>query len=103
MDRFDPYDSMDRIPADPARRIFVIGDPRETNVPFATQRLYFDGLVARHHAAWLVPLQRARDARHHDLVDFGEVATGMCAAGAPTQGILDTLDAMPEPPARLTN
>lgn len=103
MTSFDPYAALDRIPRAPERRIFVIGDPRETNVPFQTQKLYFEGLVARGHAAWLLPLERATDARHHDLVDFGETANGMCAAGASTDRIIETLKAMPEPPARLTN
>ncbi|MBT9293246.1 alpha/beta hydrolase family protein [Prosthecodimorpha staleyi] len=101
--RFDPYQSLDQIPADPKRRIFVIGDPRETNVPFAAQKRYFDGLVGRGHAAWLLPLERATDARHHDLVDFGETANGLCAAGASTQTIIDTLNRMPEQGPRLTN
>lgn len=101
--RFDPSASPDRVPVDRARRIFVIGDPRETNVPFAAQRQYFEGLVSRGHAAWLVPLERATDARHHDLVDFGETANGLCAAGADTEAILTTLRAMPDQPARLTN
>lgn len=101
--RFDPYTSLDKIPADPARRIFVIGDPREKNAPFLTQKLYFDGLAARGHAAWLIPLERAIDARHHDLVDFGETANEMCAAGAATSKIIATLNAMPEQPPRKTN
>ena len=101
--RFDPSESIARIPADPARRVFVIGDPRETNVPFATQRLFHERLAARGVAAWLVPLERATDARHHDLVDFGETATGLCAAGADTATILRRLGEMPEQPARLTN
>lgn len=101
--RFDPSTALDRVPADPARRVFVIGDPRETNVPFASQRLYFDGLTARGHRAWLLPLERATDPRFHDLVDFGETATGLCAAGAETAAILDTLTAMPDQQARRTN
>ncbi len=101
--RFDPYDKLDTIPADPTRRVFVIGDPRETNVPFSSQKAYFEGLVARGHAAWLLPLERATDARHHDLVDYGETANGMCAAGAPTDSIITTLEAMPEQKARLSN
>jgi hypothetical protein len=36
LNRFDPYTSLGRIPTDPERRVFVIGDPRERNVPFAT-------------------------------------------------------------------
>jgi pimeloyl-ACP methyl ester carboxylesterase len=101
--RFDPYTSLDKIPADQKRRIFVIGDPREKNVPFSAQKLYFEGLVARGHAAWLIPLERATDARHHDLIDFGETANEMCAAGANTDTIIETLKAMPEQSPRLTN
>jgi len=100
---FDPYESLDRIPRDPTRRIFVIGDPRETNVLFRTQRLYFDGLAHRGHAAWLVPLERAPAPRHHSLVDFGERATGMCAKGAVSDVIISTLRAMPNQPKRISN
>jgi len=100
---FDPYDSLDRIPKDPGRRIFVIGDPRETNVFFHTQRRYFDGLAARGHAAWLVPLERAPAPKFHSLVDFGETATGLCAQGEDTDAILATLKAMPDQRARISN
>lgn len=100
---FDPYDSLDRIAPDPRRRIFVIGDPRETNVLFRTQRLYFDGLKQRGHAAWLVPLERAPAPRHHSLVDFGETALGLCGRGDDTARILATLDAMPDQRERISN
>ncbi|MGL1227204.1 hypothetical protein ACSTKV_23170, partial [Vibrio parahaemolyticus] len=75
----------------------------ETNVPFSTQRLYFDGLVARGHAAWLVPLDRAPDVRHHGLVDFGETAAGLCAGGIGTGVILAALSAMPDQLPRMSN
>ncbi|MCA0451136.1 MAG: S9 family peptidase [Proteobacteria bacterium] len=101
--RFDPYVSLDRVPKDPARRVFVIGDPRETNVPFATQKLYYDGLIARGHAATLIPLARTTDARHHDLVDFAETALGLCANGASGDVIAQALRALPNPPPRVTN
>ncbi len=103
LSRFDPAASLDKVPADPVRRIFVIGDPRETNVPFATQRLYFDGLVARGHAASLVPLERATDVRHHNLVDFGETAMMSCAGGAGTPDILARLQALPPQRPRASN
>lgn len=101
--RFDPIASIDKVATAPDRRVFVIGDPRETNVPFPTQKLYFDALAARGHAAWLVPLRKATDPRHHNLVDHGETANAMCAAGATTDAILSTLNAMPDQRARLTN
>lgn len=103
LSRFDPYLSLDKVARNSERRIFVIGDPRETNVPFSAQTLYFDGLVARGHAAWLVPLERATDARRHDLVDFAEAANGLCAAGVGTEAILRELQAMPPQSARLSN
>jgi len=101
--RFDPYLVLDRIPKNAMRRVFVIGDPRETNVPFATQKRYYDGLIARGHAAALIPLARATDARHHDLVDFAETALGMCANGASGDAIAQALRALPDPPPRITN
>lgn len=101
--RFDPYRSLDKVAPDSKRRIFVVGDPRETNVPFSAQQLYFKGLVDHGHAAWLLPLARATDSRHHDLVDFGETANGMCAAGAETKTIIKALEGMPEQGPRLTN
>ncbi|WP_454017091.1 alpha/beta hydrolase family protein [Azospirillum sp. Marseille-Q6669] len=100
---FDPADSLDRIPPDPERRIFVIGDPRETNIPFHTQRGYFDALVERGHAAWLVPLERAPAPRHHSLMDFGETALGLCGSGTDTGRILATLKAMPDQRDRISN
>ncbi|MGY2051740.1 alpha/beta hydrolase family protein [Methylobacterium sp. JK268] len=101
--RFDPAQALDAVPTDPGRRVFVIGDPRETNVVFSSQTLYYEGLVSRGHAARLVPLRRATDARHHGLVDFSETATGLCASGAATETIVRTLEAMPEQQPRITN
>ncbi|QCO17723.1 alpha/beta hydrolase (plasmid) [Azospirillum brasilense] len=100
---FDPADSLDRIPRAPKRRVFVIGDPRETNIPFDTQRGYYDALTARGHAAWLVPLERAPAPRRHNLVDFGETALGLCGSGADTGRILATLKAMPDQRDRISN
>ncbi|NUB23911.1 alpha/beta hydrolase family protein [Azospirillum brasilense] len=100
---FDPAASLDRIPPDPERRVFVIGDPRETNIPFDTQRGYFDALTARGHAAWLVPLERAPAPRHHSLVDFGETALGLCGSSADSGQIVATLKAMPDQRERISN
>lgn len=100
---FDPYDSLDRIAHDPKRRVFVIGDPRERNVLFSTQVLYFRGLRARGHAAWLAPLEKAAPPDFHSLVDFGETATGMCARGDRAADILAALAAMPPQPTRISN
>ncbi|MDR3514642.1 MAG: alpha/beta hydrolase [Azospirillaceae bacterium] len=100
---FDPYDEIDHIPRQTALRIFLIADPRDTNIPFSTQRLYFDGLKRRDLDAWLVPLKKAPKPKYHSLVDFGETATGMCASGAPTDAILERLRPMPQQSDRISN
>ena len=40
-DYYDPIDHVHEIPQDANRRIFVVADPRDTNVPFGTQTKYF--------------------------------------------------------------
>ena len=100
---FDPYNSIDRIPSQSGRRIFLIADPRDTNIPFSTQELYFDALKRRGLDAWLVPLQKAPKPKYHSLVDFGETATGMCANGATTDSILEKLRDMPQQSDRISN
>ncbi|SFH64291.1 alpha/beta hydrolase [Bradyrhizobium sp. Gha] len=100
---FDPYDSLKQIPDQPARRIFLISDPRDSNIPFSTQELYFKGLESRGHAAWLVPLMKARGPTYHSLVDFGQAAEGMCADGVATDVMLKTLRAKPMESDRISN
>ncbi|MGY8663095.1 alpha/beta hydrolase [Bradyrhizobium sp. UFLA05-109] len=100
---FDPYDSIDKIPDQPGRRIFLIADPRDTNIPFSTQELYFNALKKRGLDVWLVPLQKAPKPKYHSLVDFGETATGMCASGATTDSILKKLNDMPQQSDRISN
>lgn len=102
-DLFDPLESVDQIPVDLVRRIFVIGDPRDRNVLFGTQRLYFDALRNHGHAAWLLSLERGLAPEHHDLLDIAEAATGMCAQGATTPRIVETLKSMPAQAARVSN
>lgn len=100
---FDPYDALDRVPRQPDRQVFVLADPRETNIPFSTQKLYFDGLRSRGHVAWMLPLEKALAPKYHSLVDFGEAATGMCANGTPAETILQTLRRMPPQSSRIMN
>ena len=100
---FDPFEALDQIPKQPDRRIFVLADPRETNIPFPTQKLYFDQLKSRGHTAWMLALRKATPPKYHSLVDFGEAATGMCANGTGTNAILKTLQEMPPQSNRITN
>ncbi|WP_234908713.1 alpha/beta fold hydrolase [Rhizobium rhizogenes] len=100
---FDPYDALDQIPKQPDRRVIMLADPRETNIPFSTQKLYFDGLKLRGHTAFMLTLKKAAAPKYHSLVDFGEAATGMCANGTETDAIFRTLRAMPPQSNRITN
>jgi pimeloyl-ACP methyl ester carboxylesterase len=102
-DLFDPLQSVDRIPVDRDRRIFVIGDPRDRNVFFRTQRLYFDALRNHGDAAWLLSLERGLAPEYHDLLDIAETATGMCAQGITTPRIVEKLKSMPAQAARVSN
>ena len=50
----------------------MIGDPRDENVYFSTQQLYFDGLKKRNLPAWLLPLEKAPEGyAHFDARDEG--------------------------------
>lgn len=102
-DWFDPAASLNAVRADPRRHVIVMGDPRDSNVPFATQTLYAEGLRRRGHDVTLIPLERATDARHHGLVDWAEAATGLCARGESPAAIAAALQAMPDPPPRISN
>ena len=100
---FDPFDALDNVPKQPDRRVFMLADPRETNIPFPSQKLYFDALKARGHAVWMAVLKKAPPPKYHSLVDFGEAATGMCANGTQTDIILQTLQNMPQQSSRVMN
>ena len=99
----DPYSDISKIRTAPNQRIFVIGDPRDENVYFFTEQLYFDALKKRNLPAWLVPLEKGPAPEYHSLVDFGETATGLCANGAPTDHIIESLQAMPDQRVRVSN
>lgn len=99
----DPIASTGTIPDDANRRVFVLADPRDSNVKFSLHRRYIDALKHQGVSVQFVPLEKALAPEFHDMVDFAETATGMCAAGTPTADILKTLGEMPDQVARKTN
>jgi len=88
-DFHDPIDQIARIPQDNKRRIFVVGDPRDRNVPFETQVAYHARLQAAGHEATLIEAS-AGDRLHHNLEALGLVLAESCARKTPTQEILET-------------
>lgn len=79
-DFFDPIDHVGRIPSDPARRVFIVGDPRDSNVPFESQAAYHQALVAAGHDAHLVRAS-ATDKSRHGLGPLGFRVVQACLAG----------------------
>jgi pimeloyl-ACP methyl ester carboxylesterase len=77
-DFYDPIDHVDEIAESPDLTIFVIGDEKDSNVPFRTQKMYFDKLIKRGLNAHLV---RAKGSgrQHHGLAHCGIRIAGLCA------------------------
>lgn len=86
-DYLDPIDVVGKIPKHPTRRIFVVGDPGDSNVPFKTQIAYFEKVKNAGHSVWLVKA-RGRGKTRHSLGHVGRVIVGYCANGTPTDEIL---------------
>lgn len=77
---YDPIDGVPEIPRDPARRIFLIGDPRDTNTLFESQQAYFEALLEAGHDARLIEA-KGRGKKHHRLGREAIAASLACAAG----------------------
>lgn len=86
-DYFDPIDHIDKIHWDVARRIFIIGDPGDTNVPFATQVSYFRLLKRYGHKAWLIR-GKGRGRKKHALAWLGLKVMKWCVDRHPANSIV---------------
>lgn len=96
-------DDVGKIPRSTDLRVIVMGDPRDKNVFWSVQRLYFDVLERRGVRVALLPLERGRPPEFHSLVSLAEAATGLCAEGVPTPEIEARLQAMPSQRPRESN
>ena len=89
-DPYDPIDHISKINRSPAPRIFVVSDPRDTDVSFSSQSYY----VAQITKSGLSPthiLAEARPPNYHGLDNVAIRAVALCAGGAPTSQILQQL------------
>jgi pimeloyl-ACP methyl ester carboxylesterase len=84
-------------------RVVVMGDPRDKNVLWPVQQLYYDALRAHGIDTTLIALERGRPDEFHSLVDHGEAATGLCANGTSFSEIRSRLEAMPSQGPRISN
>jgi pimeloyl-ACP methyl ester carboxylesterase len=96
-------DDVGKIPARADLRVIVMGDPRDGNVFWPVQRLYFEAVKAHGTKVTLLPLERGRPPEFHSLVSLAEAATGLCAEGVATPDIEARLRAMPSQAPRESN
>jgi pimeloyl-ACP methyl ester carboxylesterase len=99
---FDPIDHVGAIKADRPLRVFVVGDPRDTNVPFRTQALYYEALKSRSLDAHLLRAT-GRGGEFHGLEHWAKRIAIWCAHKLPTEEIARRVkleNELAQPPGR---
>jgi len=79
-DVYDPIDHVSTIAPDENRRIFVLGDPRDETVSFASQQEFHEKLVSSGISSTLL-VGEANDPKHHALGIAGQRVAGWCQNG----------------------
>lgn len=77
---YDPIDHIDGVKKDHNRRIFILADPRDKKVGFASQKEFHEKLVAAGIPATLL-IAEAADGMHHELVMQAQQVAGWCKTG----------------------
>ena len=83
---YDPIDHVERIPADPRRRIFIVGDPDDSNTPFSSQAGYYRRVKASGHAVELIRANGG-GSENHSLAFEGFRIVEQCVRRVPTAEI----------------
>jgi pimeloyl-ACP methyl ester carboxylesterase len=89
-DYVDPIKEIEQVPRGTALRVFVIADPEDTIVPFATNRAYAMALKDHGVSAHLVQARGGGPDRHQ-LSRSAQTVAGWCARGVPTEEIMSRL------------
>lgn len=92
-DSYDPVDEVARIRRMPAPIMFVLSDPEDRTVPYASQLLYVERLAAFGHTPYHV-LARAPDPARHSLDHLARPAIRWCAQKVAPGEIKFRLEAM---------
>jgi pimeloyl-ACP methyl ester carboxylesterase len=74
---FDPAGHVGSIPQNPARRVFVLGDPADTRTPLAQQVQFAQAMKAAGHHALAVEVD-AKSDEHHGVSKWSLPAAGAC-------------------------
>lgn len=83
---YNVTDHVDGVRKSEPRRIFIIGDPNDSNTLFKYQQAFADKLRAAGHDVTLVEGQ-ARGPKHHGLAHMANRTLGWCNAGYDSQRI----------------
>jgi hypothetical protein len=82
-----PMKHVEDVPSVRDRRLFIVGDPRDTQTPFDEQRTWAQRLAALGHHAVLVESINT-DAKHHGASRVALDAAGLCAQAKPDADII---------------
>lgn len=89
-----PMQRIDQMQSIRERRLFIVGDPRDTVTPLAGQKAWADALAARGHHAVLVETE-ARGEKNHGASQQSIEAAGLCAMGRPDAVIIEAARKVP--------
>jgi predicted esterase len=78
---YDPSIAIGAIAADPKRRIFILGDPQDAQVPFDQQQRFARAIGKAGHHVRLFEID-AYDEKQHGAVKYVMPAAAHCANGA---------------------
>jgi len=84
-----PYNVTDHVAgilASPTRRIFLVGDPQDSNTAFRYQQEFADKIAAANHKVAMLTAD-ARGPQHHSLAHMANRVLGWCNAGYDTDRI----------------
>lgn len=86
-DYVDPIAEVPRIGRRDGLRVFVIGDPADTNVPFSTQRAYYE-MLRRHGVDAHLVAAKGSGPDNHGLARTGQTVAEWCARKLGTDEIV---------------
>jgi hypothetical protein len=89
-DYVDPIKEVERVAPGTALRVFVIADPEDSIVPFATNRAYAE-VLQRHGVSAHLARARGGGPDRHQLTRSAQTVAGWCARGLPTDEIISRL------------
>lgn len=88
---YDPIDHVSKITHDSKRRIFILGDPMDMTVAFASQKEFHERLLQKGYKSTLLTGE-ATDAHHHGLSTQGQKVAGWCHEGLSDEQIQANLN-----------